>query len=548
MGPLSDRIRPDMNDKLAILVCSHLLQDAGRALRPSVAKEVELFGFPTACDCMRQPDDAALTLARELHEQGFEVHVLGGSCFGMGNPVEQLQPGVTLHRANPCAKLFVSSDVADRLIDEGAYLVTHGWVRDWERKLACMGFDQPTAREFFRESTTSVVLIDTLDDHGSRSALREFAAYVGMPPVVIPAGLDLLASRLDNVVETWRWQRERGALEAAQAASNRRMADYALVQDVLGKLVSIQSERELVAAIFELFSMLFAPAGITFLPFRHGAPGEAVLWPDNSAAQPCDSAEAFDLQGEECAWSRSGNGFALRLRHMNETLAMVELRQVACPQYRDHYLELGVTLARLCGLAIANARNFQAAQDLAGTDELTGVANRRRFFALAERQLMLARRHGYRLCVLMFDIDHFKQVNDTHGHATGDLVLRQVAQTCSQAIRVTDVLGRYGGEEFVALLHETDLAGAGIAAERMRASVEALCFETPKGTLRVTISVGVAECAPERELAAEVARADEALYRAKGAGRNRVTTSEPMVASPPMRAVCPAQSKARKMP
>jgi two-component system cell cycle response regulator len=118
-------------------------------------------------------------------------------------------------------------------------------------------------------------------------------------------------------------------------------------------------------------------------------------------------------------------------------------------------------------------------------------------------------------------------VNDGYGHATGDTVLRGVARACQGAIRVTDILGRYGGEEFAAVLHETDLAGALVAAERMRAKVEALAVETAQGPLRVTISLGVAESAPEHALGPELGRADAALDRAKETGRNRVCSAEP---------------------
>jgi two-component system cell cycle response regulator len=109
-------------------------------------------------------------------------------------------------------------------------------------------------------------------------------------------------------------------------------------------------------------------------------------------------------------------------------------------------------------------------------------------------------------------------VNDGYGHATGDTVLRGVARACQGAIRVTDILGRYGGEEF---------AGALVAAERMRAKVEALAVETAQGPLRVTISLGVAESAPEHALGPELGRADAALDRAKETGRNRVCSAEP---------------------
>jgi diguanylate cyclase (GGDEF)-like protein len=518
-------------DRVALLVCEHLQEEARRSIGPAIAGDVELSVYPAACGRARQRDDAAMRSAVRLAADGFDVHVIGGSCLAAGHPTEPPAPGVHLHCVDPCAKLFVSGTVADRLVDGGAYLVTPGWLRTWKQVVREWGFDDATARDFFRDSASSIALIDTLHDAASPGELRELADFVGIPADVIPAGLDLLSGRLDGIVESWRWQRERGAFEAARSASNRRIADHRLVHDVLGKIVTIRSEADLVAAMFDTFSMLFAPETMVYRPLHHGKAGEAVPWP---AEAPTGDPEPLEAVGPDapCAWTRSGNGFTLYLRHAAEALASVELRQIACPQFREHYQELAVTLAQMCGLAIAYTRGYQELKHMARTDELTGVANRRRFFEVAERQFSLARRHGYRLCVVMLDIDHFKSVNDTHGHAMGDAVLRRVARTCQHAVRATDVLGRYGGEEFAVVLHATDEAGARLAAERMRRSVEELTFETPLGTLRVTISLGVAESAPGRELEPEIVRADAALYAAKTTGRNRVCCADPPRSGP----------------
>jgi len=167
--------------------------------------------------------------------------------------------------------------------------------------------------------------------------------------------------------------------------------------------------------------------------------------------------------------------------------------------------------------AYANARLFAQVQQLATTDGLTGVNNRRHFFDLARRQLSLARRNHRPLAALMIDIDHFKRINDTHGHGAGDDVIRTVAQTLQGSIRDPDVLGRYGGEEFAVIMSE--MHGDAIEiAERLRAAVAS----GPIGSIRVTVSIGVAELKPDDELEGLLARADEALYSAKAAGRDCV--------------------------
>lgn len=184
-------------------------------------------------------------------------------------------------------------------------------------------------------------------------------------------------------------------------------------------------------------------------------------------------------------------------------------------------------------------RKAQEAQlrQLSITDPLTGVENRRGFMVQLERLHARQRRHGHALSVLMFDLDWFKQVNDQHGHAVGDDVLKHVALLVGQRLRRSDHLGRLGGEEFAVLLPDTDLEGASATAEMLCKSVAMHPAMTLAGSVSVTISVGVAEVDlndPNPEDA--LARADVALYQAKAQGRNQVavsTTSPPAVREAP---------------
>lgn len=169
------------------------------------------------------------------------------------------------------------------------------------------------------------------------------------------------------------------------------------------------------------------------------------------------------------------------------------------------------------------SRRLSAALDqldrIAATDELTGVGNRRRFVNQLERCLEVA--DEVATCVLLFDIDHFKSVNDTHGHGVGDDVLRRVAGTVLGTVRAHDVIGRVGGEEFAVLCSAADEATAAVAAERIRLRIEGVVLDDPPG-LRVTASFGVAQLQPGATAAEALRDADEALYRAKHLGRNRV--------------------------
>ena len=173
-----------------------------------------------------------------------------------------------------------------------------------------------------------------------------------------------------------------------------------------------------------------------------------------------------------------------------------------------------------------------AAEHLAITDSLTGLFNRRHFFDLARRELIRSLRFGHPLTLVLVDIDHFKLVNDTYGHIAGDEVLVLEAGLIRASLREGDVVGRYGGEEFVILMPETGVESARLVAERLRESIASQRMDTEKGPISVTISIGIAESGMSGPgegltLDALLSRTDQALYNAKKAGRNRIAVYHP---------------------
>lgn len=159
---------------------------------------------------------------------------------------------------------------------------------------------------------------------------------------------------------------------------------------------------------------------------------------------------------------------------------------------------------------------------LAFSDCLTGLANRRALLCAATREMNRMSRTGRAACVLMVDIDHFKAINDDFGHAAGDAVLRLTAQTLVAQTRTTDTVARWGGEEFVLLLPETDLAAAQVVAEKCRLAVSAQNSAQTQPPRAVTITLGVSQISPFEAIETAIARADAALYEGKASGRNRV--------------------------
>jgi len=173
--------------------------------------------------------------------------------------------------------------------------------------------------------------------------------------------------------------------------------------------------------------------------------------------------------------------------------------------------------------ALQNANLLTEVGRLAITDDLTGIFNRRYFFEMAEKKFVRALKNKTPLSALLVDLDHFKKFNDTYGHVVGDQVLRASAQMMSSALRDSDIIGRYGGEEFSIILPDTNISAAIFVAERLLANVADVPIDTEAGKLSIQLSIGIAGMSKETPtLHSLIVRADQAMYIAKSAGRNRL--------------------------
>nr|WP_240948391.1 diguanylate cyclase [Planosporangium mesophilum] len=282
-----------------------------------------------------------------------------------------------------------------------------------------------------------------------------------------------------------------------------------------------------------------------------GAPGAAAVDIRPAAADRSDTVETGahhglgallgldqpSVYGPEAAWSRvldddaPVSWLAVPLMARDEHLGVLVLGSDRPDAYREADVGIVAALAGQGMVAYENARLFSQVHHLATVDGLTGVANRRHFFEVAEREVAESQRGGAPLAAVILDIDHFKRINDNHGHQVGDDVIRGVVDRLRSQLGDTDLLGRYGGEEFVVLLPDAVLSdGADRAqptAERLRAEVARTAVPTRDGPVEVTISVGVAYLRPsDTGPDTLLDRADACLYRAKESGRNRVVVSD----------------------
>jgi diguanylate cyclase (GGDEF)-like protein len=212
--------------------------------------------------------------------------------------------------------------------------------------------------------------------------------------------------------------------------------------------------------------------------------------------------------------TRSYIGIPLRLR--DRVIGVLSIQNYRPEAYTEDHLRVLDRIAIQAAIAIENARLYSEIQRLAIIDELTGIYNYRGLQELGSREVERAHRFNRPLSVLFFDIDDFRNFNNTYNHSTGNIILQTISECCRSVLRSVDVLARYGGDEFVALLPETDITSAEVVARRLVENISTKKIATQFGDLGVTISIGITELSGERSrLSALIDRANIAEHQAK---------------------------------
>jgi len=225
-----------------------------------------------------------------------------------------------------------------------------------------------------------------------------------------------------------------------------------------------------------------------------------------------------------CIEQRGSSGvFVQDLGSTNGTYVNDELVKEAQLRRGDQ-IKVGDTILKYLSGSDMEAQYHETIYRMTIVDGLTGVNNKRFLMETLEKEIPRARRHQRPLSLLMFDIDHFKLVNDNYGHLAGDFVLKDLAQLVKSRLRPDDIIGRYGGEEFAVLLPETPVDGSAAIAEELRKMIDEHRFEFEQEVIDVSVSIGCAQLADDFDVARFIKLADENLYRAKRGGRNQVVS------------------------
>jgi diguanylate cyclase (GGDEF)-like protein len=361
----------------------------------------------------------------------------------------------------------------------------------------------------------------------------EFAHFSAREERLVSAFADQVALALANA-QSYQAEQLRRRRAFALTEINAIMSSTLELPAALDKVAQLTA----VAAGADLCALLLQPEGGGEMEIRalQGADGRPA---DDHQAAVTQTIEGLLASDETAAALAEGQPRTLAaesavvqavpLVSRDESLGLLLLLRLdGSDGFGDLAVGAATSVATSLAAFVQNARLFARTEKLSITDPLTGLYNRRGWIRFGQRELERAVRYGRPLSVLILDIDRFKRVNDEHGHPAGDSVLRQLSRLLVENVRSVDLVGRYGGEEFMLLLPECDLASGGEVAERLRRAIEANPFETGADDLHITATIGVTCIVDETtSLDDSLRAADRALFAAKDAGRNRVWSSLP---------------------
>ncbi|HNV70534.1 MAG TPA: DUF1638 domain-containing protein, partial [Candidatus Ozemobacteraceae bacterium] len=325
-----------------ILVCEILRPEVVAALADSDYRDLRILSFPTYCQHRGNRTCKLDQHIRLALPQVGQLLVFAGTCHHPQEPQAALPPGVKVVSVNNCFQHFLPQPLLEKLLREGAYLVTPGWLAVWRKVLETWGFDQPLAREFFRESCRRVVLVDTLIDPLSEQKLSEFGSYIDRPVETVPVGLDFFRLRLRELL--------RGRPENRAEPPARSLAEIAVVFDILNDLVGVKDERQAVEAIFRFVQTISSPRFMAFMIVRDSR--EYAVHTSPELAPIDDDTRRQMVQCENDHVTTVEDGFLIKIHRGGERLGVLLVKGFASPRHKYEYLNLLLLVQPALALAV----------------------------------------------------------------------------------------------------------------------------------------------------------------------------------------------------
>lgn len=464
---------------LNLYVCENFAGDYRRIVETNHYDFVTVRAF--SCLCNDRKKKALVT--QQLAADGGEKIIITSRDCEVTKMVELPAVGTLTFVGNHCFHDYVNEIFIDYIIEKGGYIVTNGWLYGWKQWLVQAGFDQETARKFYRECCTELVLLDTGNDPDIEAQLAAFAAYIKLPYRMIYVGLEGLTLYLSQIITEWQQtKKEDGEKEERQLQEElkKQRAEYAAVLHIIEEITGYTNKRDIIAKIKELFLIIFGAGLVRFLEA-----GDDDYFKDYLQSE-------FKNPEDEFKIDESSQYLVVKLSRYGQTLGALEIGAFQKPEKIEDYANFALSIARVSALAISNSVQYELLERsrdevayISYHDSLTGLYNRG-YFNKQITQNKLPVNVGAFVC----DIDGLKRVNDDFGHASGDALIIAAAKVLKKAFRETDLVARVGGDEFYIIAYDCEINTTEAMKQRIQTIIDTYNQSLDDPVLKLSLSVG----------------------------------------------------------
>lgn len=488
--------------KINLYVCENYFPEFNNVCEKNGFADVAVIPFPSMCaDKSKKAETARLLI--ESTADGNEGMVLcSKNCDIRG----LIPPGtdIEVHSANYCFSHLASDPFISYVLAKGGYIIGSGWLKNWRNRIAEAGFDQDTAINFYHDFCKELVFFDAGIYKDIEKDLEELSQFLKLPYIVVPVELECMRMMIDSVVSQRRLHTANIINRQEIAELQTQCAEYAAILDLMGRIAEYTNKRDVVEKVKEIFVILFGAQQFKYWNNEY-----------DKDSLPRDIKSLFSNEEQVFIISKEKNRFCIKIKWHDILYGAVDVSGFLFPEYIEKYLNFSIEIAKICGLIFSNSEQYekilkseQELRYLATHDSLTHLYNRAYINEIIESQIP-----PHPFTVFMFDIDRLKYINDNYGHAEGDKLIIAVSAILKKCLRENDIVARIGGDEFIAILPETNAEGAEIIRNRIRQQIEIYNSKKQVAHLTISFSIGYAVGeTPEDGIEKVMRNADKMMY------------------------------------
>jgi diguanylate cyclase (GGDEF)-like protein len=490
-------------NKLLICVCENMAPEISTVLQEEKQSDVDLVILPCLCLAKTKKEEFEHQINEVAVKPVDRLLICSNSC-GMLRQVSEVSAKFQVLMNMSCFSHLIPAQLFDYIAQKGGYVITAGWLKKWRENLADAGFDSATARGFFGEFCTELVLLDSGLQGNLQLELQSLSSYLNLPCRIIPVEFERIRVLVHEQILEWRFRKRIVELDESIKKLQQENAEYASLLHMMKGITILGNKREVIERIKEIFMRVFG--------------AQDFVYTDNIKPLPIeyDGAEGLIEAGVNVIKMQAGEGFIGAIAAKSGVMGIVKVKRFLFPQYIDRYMDLVPGLLQICSVLLENLNYVESIErqkqhlEYLGTHDAITKLNNRAYF---EETLEKARNYDH-WAVFICDLDGMKQINDNFGHDAGDEALRLTAESLHQSFRESDVIARIGGDEFAVIVMNCDEVSAQKLQGRFLNNIEN--HNHDERPWKLQISCGYALSLTGSENPEELVReADSNMYKAK---------------------------------